>query len=489
MASSSGGVPPPTCKQCRETAPANCIHGLCGKHCFPRCAPGNHSQRHAARGTVGRGTRGRWDAFWAEAGRLADEWFSDPMSRGWREYYHVSFVAARYRFLQHVLREARQEVSEEAMDPLAASFASPAAQWNLVQQLQAKFTTGELTGESWPVSLPEPESETFPEAAPTTTASSSSAAVPSRWVRKRPALEGPRELSAERELSPVSSKSPCAEPTDLPAANTPMNVDLPAWAPESREPTCQGAPCAHYRRDFPPFRGGKKSREVYQTETSAKLYSMAPTILQSWMALRPGLIERLGVPLMRPYAWGDNNDGSPVRPGLHDAGVWFYMPLREWNPSPPVGTDLSTWRLQGYDMSRAIHATSMYVLHRIVVDGLVAGPLPGKGGVIAVFAYAARGDGEALSSSGYAVYSDLCDNGLYFSVRVELAVPLWRSGEPEIGKISVGNNQWALRPGAYHVTGIWIHALAESDMVPAGGLWSTHDKWFPEYEVRTLSGG
>ena len=106
---------------------------------------------------------------------------------------------------------------------------------------------------------------------------------------------------------------------------------------------------------------------------------------------------------------------------------------------------------------------------------------------MAVFAYAARGNGEAQSSSGYAVYSDLANNGLSFSVRVELAVQLWRSGEPGIGKISVGSNQWALRAGAYHVTGIWIHALAESDMIPEGGLWSTHDEWFPEYEVRPTS--
>ena len=76
-----------------------------------------HSQRHAARGGVGRGTRGRWNAFWAAAGQLADEWWSDPMSRGWREYCNVSYAAARYRFLRHILQEVRQEVTEEAMDP------------------------------------------------------------------------------------------------------------------------------------------------------------------------------------------------------------------------------------------------------------------------------------------------------------------------------------------------------------------------------------
>ena len=71
---------------------------------------------------------------------------------------------------------------------------------------------------------------------------------------------------------------------------------------------------------------------------------------------------------------------------------------------------------------------------------------------------------------------------------MELAVQLWRSGEESVGKISVGGNQWALRPGVFHLTGIWIHALAESEMRSAAILYTAHDEWFPEYEMmpRTL---
>ena len=409
------------------------------------------------------------------------------MSRGWREYCNVSYAAARYRFLRHILQEVRQEVTEEAMDPIAASFASPAAQWSVVKKLQTDFQTSELADESVLDALPKPQSTTSMEEVAETAASSSCIARTGHRVSKRPAQGELLEQPAERELLPVRSKTSGPPPALFAAEPPRVQFDLPCWEPESKEPTYLGNPCSHYRRDFPPFRGGKKYTEVHQTVSADQLYAQAPTILQSWMELRPGLVERLGVPLIRPYPWGNNNDGSPVRPGLHDAGVWFYMPLREWNPPAPSGTDMDTWRLAGNEMSRAIHATNMYVLHRIVVDGLVAGPEPGKGGVVAVFAYAARGNGEAQSSSGYAVYSDLANNGLSFSVRVELAVQLWRSGEPGIGKISVGNNQWALRAGAYHVTGIWIHALAESDMLPEGGLWSTHDEWFPAYEVRPTS--
>ena len=120
-------------------------------------------------------------------------------------------------------------------------------------------------------------------------------------VSKRPAQGELLEQPAERELLPVRSKT-SGPALALSAAETPrVHFDLPGWAPESKEPTYLGNPCSHYRRDFPPFRGCQKYAEVHQTVTSDQLYALAPTILQSWMALRPGLVERLGVPLIRPY--------------------------------------------------------------------------------------------------------------------------------------------------------------------------------------------
>ena len=242
----------------------------------------------------------------------------------------------------------------------------------------------------------------------------------------------------------------------------------------------------HYRRDHPPFKPKLKPGQAVVGEPADHIYEVALPILQRWLAARPRLQQLLGEPQRVSYEWGPNRDGRPLRPGLHDAGIWFYMPLREWCPPPPAGT--VGWKVRGWDLSRAIHASNMYVLHSVVVDGLEPGPDLGRGNVRAVYAFPACGDGEAASSSGYAVYSDLAGMGIVFSPRMELAVQLWRSGEESVGKISVGGNQWALRPGVFHLTGIWIHALAESEMRSDAILYTAHDEWFPEYEMmpRTL---
>jgi hypothetical protein len=127
----------------------------------------------------------------------------------------------------------------------------------------------------------------------------------------------------------------------------------------------------------------------------------------------------------------------------------------------------------------------MYIVHRAMIGGLIPGTEAGKCGLVGVYAYRPIGNRAAVSSSGYAVYSDLATNGLYFSPRFELAVNTAKASYDGV-KMSAGNQQYAVPYGYYHITGLWIHCLSGDD-IKAGksSSWTPLDNWHPECELRT----
>ena len=69
-----------------------------------------------------------------------------------------------------------------------------------------------------------------------------------------------------------------------------------------------------------------------------------------------------------------------------------------------------------------------------------------------------------------------------------LEVQDWRIGEPGIGKVSAGEGQWCLKPGMFHLRGLFIHIMTPEDIDdlvdPANPLlWLLAGRWSPHYEV------
>lgn len=96
-----------------------------------------------------------------------------------------------------------------------------------------------------------------------------------------------------------------------------------------------------------------------------------------------------------------------------------------------------------------------------------------------------RTEKRAIASSGYAVYTDLGWNGIFFAPRFLVCVQNWRVGNDFPG-ISVGGGQLCLQPGMYHLKGVYIHAVTGDHVRREGPhrkLWFSADRWLSAYET------
>ncbi len=160
------------------------------------------------------------------------------------------------------------------------------------------------------------------------------------------------------------------------------------------------------------------------------------------------------------------------------------MRKNKWVPPPPDGTDFESRTLHGDPFETFIHTSNMYIVHRAMIGGLIPGTEAGKCGLVGVYAYRPIGNRAAASSSGYAVYSDLANNGLYFSPRFELALNTDQVKWDGV-KMSAGNAQYALPLGYYHITGLWIHCISGNDVMAGMNTWTSLDDWHPGHELET----
>ena len=95
-------------------------------------------------------------------------------------------------------------------------------------------------------------------------------------------------------------------------------------------------------------------------------------------------------------------------------------------------------------------------------------------------------------SSGYAVYSEIFEDGIYWAPYYEMQVARFMAGSSGIGKISAGAQQWVNKeipiPGfgpMYHTDKVWLHAIRHSELTDAhhAGRYVNFDRFLKEYEI------
>ena len=126
----------------------------------------------------------------------------------------------------------------------------------------------------------------------------------------------------------------------------------------------------------------------------------------------------------------------------------------------------------------------MYSFATIARSGLVAGEAE-TSGLRGVFCYSDELPKKAIaaSSSSYSVYSSIAGDGFFWTVKYELLVAYFMRHDPAVGRMTTKKgNQWACKPGTFHLIGIWLHAIHQEDMHLVKHF-AHLDPWHPEYEV------
>ena len=391
-----------------------------------------------------------------------------------------SFGSIRYKLLRTTLSMLREDESEETELPIEVAVAIPPREHEeMVDSLKQELGEDDLPPLSIDTAL-SPDEQADPEdldavweqesppAQSSGAASSSSVPLPE---------EPPLKRSATAWLTDAASSSSTAVPA----------VVLPRWEPQGKPVLdASNQECAHYRRRSPALNTVTWSGQVSSTtRTSTSSYSQAQSLLSKWLSARPGLLESFASVEACPYPWSPGpNDTDQQVADLHAWGLYIYCKLSVWIPKPRADIDVVSGRssLYNQDLEGTIHSSSMYSVHRSVMKGLLPGPLPGKGNMRGVYVYRRSGRSLAISSSGYAVYSWIGGEFLA-SPRYDIAAELYRAGEDDVGKVSVGDGQLCLKPGMYYLRGIYFHVLTRSDIARGPPTWCQWDEWYPEHEL------
>jgi hypothetical protein len=254
-----------------------------------------------------------------------------------------------------------------------------------------------------------------------------------------------------------------------------------------------GKPSAHYRATTPGWKMLGKIPRMFGPDHRQRAHQVGEQILGNWFRARPLLRAMLFQPKEQPFLWR-LKDTNPVTVDttLHDIGKWYYIKLRQEVPAFPVGTQIHMPRptLSGNVFEEMVHCCSMYTLANCVLNGVLPGPIKGKGGKHGVYAYNRLGTtATAIKSSSYCVYESLCTCGcgIFFGVRLCLEVQTWRTHE--FGKVSVGFGQMCLPREMFHLVGFYIHVMTRDDLDIWEGttdtlnLWFQCGNWDPRYEM------
>jgi hypothetical protein len=474
----------PVCTKCKQTSPQKCVRQLCGACCVPPCAADVHNNRHSKRGIEGKNRRAKHSKFWNVAQDLAARWLDGSMLRRWEPFYKLDYFATRAIFLRAIKALVVDPHIEnlDTQHPIVSAVCPPGEMERMIARLRRQFPYEEvIAADDEQLELRDIE---FANDASCAASSSSEHGKKVGYDERIPASSDgvvPWRAHYDDDLPRRVVDVPKTTYLDDAA----FNFVLPEWEPKNKPATtADKCPCAHYRRTHPLLysQQSKAQRPRMVDLPRASTYMMAEAIFDRWSEKRRGLQEVFQKPLVTKFPWPPN-EGEKENALLHSEGLWLWCKLKEWIPPPPAGTnkDEKSWNGQQFDT--AIHSCSMYSVHRAIRNGLQPGPEVGKGGKRAVYAYRPKGNKAARSSSGYAVYSDLANNGLYFSPRFEVAIQLWTAGRADVGKIAVGEGQLALQPGMFHITGLWIHVLSGDDINSGMFTWANLDDWDPQYEL------
>ena len=455
---------------------------LCGKCCQPRCAENAHSQRHSARGRPGRISKEqRWNAVWRRAHRKALEiWKNVPLQRHMKET-GSTFGSIRYSLMRKIHDELRGGRADESGIPLEAAVAMPPReQEEMVETIREAFGEDDMLPLPLETSMtldddadPEDPDASWRQASDVRTSSSARASSGEAPLDVRPLNRGAVDVLVE-ETSPAMSS---LQEGDAP----------PPWNPMGQAVLDEGnRECSHYRRRYPPLNSVSWSGEMtHATGEPTRAYLDAELVLRRWLAMRPGLTDAFRSCEVRSYPWRAGPGECEVTLiRMHSWGVYLYCELNEWSPRPRCDIDVGTLRSSLFHdtLEPVIHASSMYSVHRTIMGGLKPGPLLGKGGMLGVYCYRPCGLSNAVSSSGYAVYSWIGGSFLA-SPRYDIVAETYRAGEPGVGKISVGDGQLCMKNGMYFVRGVFFHVLSRRDVARGPPTWVNWDDWIPEHEL------
>ena len=260
-----------------------------------------------------------------------------------------------------------------------------------------------------------------------------------------------------------------------------------------------GKPCSHYMSTKPGFKQLIKIPRMFGPDHRLRAHQVGEQILNNWFSARPWLRAKLFKPKEQAFLWYLNTEPVTVDTRLHDIGKWYYFKLKQELPAFPTGTQTHMPRptLGGKVFEEMVHCCSMYSLANCVMNGIVAGPTPGKGKKHGVYAFKRTGiKARAISSSGYCVYESLCNCGcgIYFGVRLCLEVQTWRTWEKDYSSISVGQGQMCLPPDWFHFVGFYIHVMTRDDLdiwsathiYDDVSLWYQCGNWDPPYETTAV---
>lgn len=201
---------------------------------------------------------------------------------------------------------------------------------------------------------------------------------------------------------------------------------------------------------------------------------------------------------MQDYEWAID----PRHPERHSYGRWFKCLLKGDDIFPALSENEIGVELDAdgnlfmpedslpfcRDFCKGIHASSMYYVKSTLETGLRAGSAV-KNGVKGIYCYNMNDPKLAGKSMGFALYSELFDDNIFWAPYYQLQIQRSCAGSEKIGKITVGD-QWVCKeervPGfgpMFHLTAVWFHALPIEDLGRQECNWVLLDKFHKEYEL------
>jgi len=250
----------------------------------------------------------------------------------------------------------------------------------------------------------------------------------------------------------------------------------------------RGHPCAHWERVSPElaFNEADMLRLGHWCHNAEMKRADIADVVE-WLH-NHGVAKKLSAPMLKDFEWrtAESITGPSL---LHNVGRWYRFNFHHPEPAPLQGTKISChtkWEHPWADYRRCIHSTNLYVLPRILHQGLQVGDHVGKGGVRGVYCYEMKSESLAVKSSGYCVYTSPHKDGTFWGPRLELQVAVGLSSAKQ-KHIHVGERQFAAFEESYSVSALWVHLVTQEEIRTAMQapvkLWYVTDAWRPEFVV------
>ena len=253
----------------------------------------------------------------------------------------------------------------------------------------------------------------------------------------------------------------------------------------------------HAFRDIPRNYSSNSSKDLQDLDRGMDTPEITFDNMEQWLRARDAF-ECLREVRKQDYAWAI----APRHPERHRYGVWFKCLLNRDDISPAlseneIGVELDAdgnLFMRGVslpscgDFCKGIHASSMYYVKSTLETGLYAGSVMQRH-VKGIYCFNMNNPKLAVKSMGYAMYSELFDDNIFWAPYYELQIQRSLAGAENIGKITVGD-QWVCKeelvPGfgpMFHLTAVWFHALPIEDLGRQGCNWVSLDTFRKEYEL------